>query len=113
MIRRELDELMLDETCSAAAVEHLQRVCRRAVSFSRSRRSCDRSSAVSAPSPRRRILIFVCARVSRANRASTAFHLKSAYWPFARRGFAVAVLLLVFATGECVGPKCYESGQAM
>ena len=66
----------------------------RAVSFTSSKPSCGRWSAVSVRSRRRRILIFVCGHVSRTIRA-----VRLTWHRFARRGFALATVLVVFATG--------------
>jgi hypothetical protein len=89
LIRRELDELMLDEACSAAAAEHL-RDCAACREFqerqTRLRQIVGSLSTVSAPAD------FDFRLRARLANESNAF----VYWPFLKRGFAFAALLLVF-----------------
>lgn len=92
-IRRELDELMLDEASSPAAVEHL-RECAACREFQQKqtklRQIVGGLGTVAAPPD-----FDFRLRARLANEASSAtFHLTS----FARRGLAVAVVLVVFAT---------------
>jgi hypothetical protein len=98
VIRRELDELMLDETSSPAAIEHL-RECAACREFhqkqTKLRQIVGGLGTVAAPPD-----FDFRLRARLANEASSAtFHLTSASWSFARRGFAVAAVLIVFATG--------------
>jgi hypothetical protein len=98
VIRRELDELMLDDTCSSAAIEHL-RECAACREFhqkqTKLREIVGGLGTVAAPPD-----FDFRLRARLANEvSSSSFHLKSTYWPFVRRGFVVAVLLIVFATG--------------
>ncbi|HEY6660804.1 MAG TPA: hypothetical protein VI031_06670 [Pyrinomonadaceae bacterium] len=98
VIRRELDELMLDETCSAVALEHL-RECAACREFhqkqTKLRQIVGGLGTVSAPPD-----FDFRLRARLANDASSAsFHLTPAYWSFARRGLAVAAVLIVFAAG--------------
>jgi len=98
VIRRELDELMLDDACSDAAVAHLREcsACREFHAQQTNLRQIVGSlGTVAAPAD---FDFRLRARLANDS-SSTAFHLKSVYWPFARRGFALATLLLVFATG--------------
>lgn len=97
VIRRELDELMLDEACSASAVEHLKR-CRDCREFHETRTKLRRMvgglGTVAAPPDFEYRL-----RARLANGSSSeGFH----YWAFARRGFAFAAVLVVFLTGIIV-----------
>ena len=94
VIRREFDELMLDETCSSAAVEHL-RECAACREFhqkqTKLRQIVGGLGTVAAPPD-----FDFRLRARLANEASSAtFHLTS----FAQRGLAVAAVLIVFATG--------------
>jgi hypothetical protein len=73
VIRRELDELMLDDECSVQATQHLQEVAVRAVSFNRNRPGSDRWSVVWARSRRPLISTFVCERVWRMSRPCQGF----------------------------------------
>jgi len=98
MVRRELDELTLDDACSSAALDHLQQ-CSDCREFQQTqtklRQMVGSLGTVPAPAD-----FDFRLRARLANDSSNAaFHLKSAYWPFARRGFAVAALLLLIATG--------------
>ena len=98
LIRRELDELTLDETCSTAAVEHL-RACGACREFqekqTKLRKIVGSLGTVSAPAD-----FDFRLRARLANESSSAasqFNFVS--WPVLLRGFAAAALLLVFATG--------------
>ena len=98
VIRRELDELMLDEASSPAVVEHL-RECAACREFhqkqTKLRQMVGGLGTVAAPPD-----FDFRLRARLANEASSAtFHLTSTYWSFARRGFAIAAVLIVFATG--------------
>ena len=98
VIRLELDELMLDETCSSAAMEHL-RECAACREFhqkqTKLRQIVGGLGTVAAPPD-----FDFRLRARLANDASSAsFHLQSAYAAFARRGLAVAAVLIVIATG--------------
>jgi len=94
VIRQELDELMLDETSSAAVAEHL-RQCAACREFNekqtRLRQIVGSLGTVSAPPD-----FDFRLRARLANDANgAAFH----FWPLARRGLAVAAVLLVFVMG--------------
>jgi hypothetical protein len=98
IVRRELDELTLDDACSSAALDHLQQ-CSHCREFQQTqtklRQMVGSLGTVAAPAD-----FDFRLRARLANDSSNAaFHLKSAYWPFARRGFAVAAMLLLIATG--------------
>ena len=94
VIRRELDELMLDETCSSAAMEHL-RECAACREFHQTqtklRQMVGGLGTVAAPPD---FDFRLRARLAGESN-SASFH----YWPFARRGLAVAAVLIVLATG--------------
>jgi hypothetical protein len=94
MIRRELDELMLDDTSSAAVVEHL-RECAACREFNeqqtRLRQIVGSLGTVSAPAD---FDFRLRARLANDS-GSAAFH----FWPLARRGLAFAVVLLLFVMG--------------
>src|SRR6185369_399417 len=96
VIRQELDELMLDETISARAVEHL-RECAACREFNekqtRLRQIVGSLGPVSAPPD-----FDFRLRARLANGNGTAFH----FWPVARRGLAFAAVLLVFVMGAIV-----------
>lgn len=100
-IRRELDELMLNEACGASVLEHLQE-CSGCREFHRTqtklRQMVGSLGTVAAPAD---FDFRLRARLA-SDSSSAAFYLKSAYWPFARRGFALAALLMVFAAGVVV-----------
>lgn len=102
IIRRELDELMLGESYSTAALEHL-RHCSECREFEEKqttlRRMVGSLGTVAAPAD-----FDFRLRARLANESSSAgFHLKSISWIFARRSFAVAAALLLFvATGVVV-----------
>ena len=93
VVRQELDELMLGETASAAAVEHL-RECAACREFNQQqtklRQIVGSLGTVAAPPD-----FDFRLRARLANDSSSA----GLTWPFARRGFALATVLLVFATG--------------
>jgi hypothetical protein len=97
-IRRELDELMLDEACSSSVLEHL-RDCADCRDFhqkqTKLRRMVGGIGTVAAPAD---FDFRLRARLANESNSAT-FHLQSTYWPFVRRGLAVAAVLLVFATG--------------
>jgi len=95
LIRRELDELMLDETYSSSAVEHL-RECADCRDFhdrqTKLRQIVSSLGTVAAPAD---FDFRLRARLANEASAASQFH----YWPVARRALAVAALLIVFATG--------------
>ena len=101
VVRRELDELMLDEAGSSAALEHL-RECADCREFhqkqTKLRRMVGSIGTVAAPPD---FDFRLRARLANESNSAT-FHLQSTYWPFVRRGFAVAAVLLVVATGVVV-----------
>jgi hypothetical protein len=97
VIRRELDELMLDEACSASVVEHLKEclACREFhQTQTKLRQMVGSLGTVTAPAD---FDFRLRARLANDS-SSTAFH----FWSFARRGLAVAGVLIVFATGIIV-----------
>ena len=92
VVRQELDELMLDEVCSSSAAAHL-RECGECREFqqqqTRLRKIVGSLGTVSAP-----------ADFDFRLRARLAHDSSSvAYLPLMRRGFALATVLVVFATG--------------
>ena len=94
VIRQELDELMLDETSTTAVAEHL-RECAACREFNekqtRLRQIVGSLGTVPAPPD-----FDFRLRARLANDAGAAtFH----FWPLARRGLAVAAVLLVFVMG--------------
>jgi len=97
VIRRELDELMLDGTCSTSAVEHLKESsdCRE---FNRTqtklRRMVGSLGTVEVPPDFDSRLR---ARLANDSTGGT-FH----YWPLVQRGLAVAVAVVVIAFGVVV-----------
>lgn len=98
LIRRELDELMLDETCSTIALEHL-RECGACREFqekqTKLRQIVGSLGTVAAPAD-----FDFRLRARLANESSSVGpRLGFIEWPFPRRGFAAAAMLLVFATG--------------
>jgi hypothetical protein len=97
LIRRELDELMLAEECSTAATEHL-RECVECREFheqqTKLRQIVGSLGTVEAPAD----FYFRL----RARLVGEGNGVSSIYFPFARRGLAVAAMLLVFATGAVV-----------
>ena len=92
VVRKELDELMLDEAFSSSAAAHL-RECAGCREFhqqqTKLRQIVGSLGTVSAPAD-----FDFRLRARLANDSSS-----TAYWQFARRGFALATVLLVFATG--------------
>ena len=100
LIRRELDELMLDETCSTTAVEHL-RECGECHEFyekqTKLREIVGSLGTVTAPAD-----FDFRLRARLANESSnvaSSFNFVASFmsWPVLRRGLVAAVLLLVFA----------------
>ena len=97
LIRRELDELMLGEQWSAAATGHL-RECAECREFNEQqtklRQIVGSLGTVEAPADFDFRL--------RARLANDASSRPAIYWAFARRGLAVAAMLIVFAIGAVV-----------
>jgi hypothetical protein len=101
LIRRELDELMLDETCSTAALDHL-RECGACREFqekqTKLRQIVGSLGTVAAPAD-----FDFRLRARLANESSNTSHFSFmpmfVSGPVLRRGFAAAALLVVFATG--------------
>src|ERR1043165_4936704 len=98
VIRRELDELTLDETCSTAALEHL-RECGDCREFhekqTKLRQIVGSLGTVAAPAD-----FDFRLRARLANESSSAAsHFSFIAWPVVRRGFVAAAGLVVFATG--------------
>ena len=97
VIRRELDELMLDDTCSSAAMEHL-RECAACSEFhekqTKLRQMVGGLGTVAAPPDFDFRL--------RARLAGESNGASIRYWPLARRGLAVAAALIVLAFGVVV-----------
>ena len=98
LIRRELDELNLDETCSTAAIEHL-RECGACREFhekqTKLRQIVGSLGTVSAPAD-----FDFRLRARLANESSSAAsHFSFVDWAVLRRGLVTAAVLLVFATG--------------
>jgi hypothetical protein len=93
LIRRELDELRLEDGYSSAATDHLQG-CAECREFQQKqiklREMVGSLGTIEAPADFDFRL--------RARLANDSTQLHSVYWPFVRRGLAVAVLLIVFAT---------------
>ncbi len=98
VIRRELDELMLDEACGPAVAAHLNdcSACREFRDTQTKLRQIVGSLGTVAAPPD--FDFRLRARLA-SDSSSAGFHLKFVYWPFAHRGFAVAAALIVFATG--------------
>jgi hypothetical protein len=94
LIRRELDELMLGEAWSAAATGHL-RECAECREFheqqTKLRQIVGSLGTVEAPAD-----FDFRLRARLANGAGSA---PSVYWTFARRGLALAAMVIVFVTG--------------
>ena len=97
LIRRELDELMLGETWSSAATEHLHE-CVSCREFheqqTKLRQIVGSLGTVEAPAD-----FDFRLRARLANDGSSA---PSVYWAFAKRGLAVAAMVIVFAMGAIV-----------
>ena len=96
-IRRELDELMLDEACNASALEHLKRcpACREFhETRTKLRQMVGSLGTVAAPAD---FDFRLRARLANGS-PSQSFH----FWSFARRGLAFAAVLVVFLTGIIV-----------
>jgi len=95
VVRRELDELMPGEACSATATEHL-RECASCREFhgqqTKLRQIVGSLGTVEAPAD---FDFRLRARLAQSNGSSV-------YWPFARRGLAVAAVVIVFAVGVVV-----------
>ena len=95
VIRRELDELMLGEGCSSGATEHL-RGCASCREFheqqTKLRQIVGSLGTVEAPAD---FDFRLRARLAQGNGSSV-------YWPFARRGLAVAAAVLLFVVGAVV-----------
>ena len=95
VVRRELDELMIGEACSTAATEHL-RDCASCREFheqqTKLRQIVGSLGTVEAPAD---FDFRLRARLAQSNGSSV-------YWPFARRGLAVAAMVLVFLVGLVV-----------
>jgi len=98
LIRRELDELMLGEAHSSAATHHL-RECASCREFheqtTKLRHIVGSLGTVEAPAD-----FDFRLRARLASQASSS--VSSIYWPFARRGLALAAMVLLFATGAVV-----------
>jgi hypothetical protein len=111
VIRRELDELALDQTWSSSAAEHLQ-ACSACRQFQQKqnklRQIVGSLGTVEAPPD---FDFRLRARLANDS-SSTAFHLSSAYWPFARRGLAVAAMVLLIATGAVLVRNVIDRQQA-
>jgi len=98
LIRRELDELMLDETLSTAALEHL-RECSACREFhekqTKLRQIVGSLGTVAAPAD---FDFRLRARLANESGSGTS-PFSFIAWPVLRRGFAVVAVLVVFATG--------------
>ena len=97
VIRRELEELMLDGTCSTSAAEHLKE-CSDCREFNRTqtklRRMVGSLGTVEAPPD---FDFRLRARLANDS-TSNVFH----YWPLVQRGLAVAAVVIVIAFGVIV-----------
>lgn len=97
VIRRQLDELMLDEACSAAVVEHLNE-CSACREFHQTqtklRRMVGSIGTVAAPPD---FDFRLRARLATESSGATVH-----YWSFARKGLAFAALAFVFVSGAVV-----------
>jgi hypothetical protein len=95
VVRRELDELMMDETCSTATTEHL-RDCASCREFheqqTKLRQIVGSLGTVEAPAD---FDFRLRARLAQGNGSSV-------YFPFARRGLAVAAIVMLFVVGAVV-----------
>ncbi|HEU4509080.1 MAG TPA: hypothetical protein VFR78_12615 [Pyrinomonadaceae bacterium] len=100
LIRRELDELMLDEAASGSVSEHLNE-CAGCREFHRTqtklRQMVGSLGTVAAPADFEFRL-----RARLANDANGAVPFGFASWSFARRGLAMASVLILFAAGVAV-----------
>jgi hypothetical protein len=97
MIRRQLDELMLDEACSSAALEHLHEcsACREFYQTqTKLRRMVGSIGTVAAPPD---FDFRLRARLANDSSGATVH-----YWSFARRGLAFAALAFVFVSAVVV-----------
>jgi len=96
VVRRELDELMLGEACSTVATEHM-RGCASCREFheqqTKLRQIVGSLGVVEAPAD-----FDFRLRARLATDASNG----SVYWPFARRGLAVAAMVTLFVIGAVV-----------
>ena len=101
VIRRELDELMLDDECSVQATQHLQEcgACREfQQKQTRLRQMVGSLGTVAAPAD-----FDFRLRARLANESTVpGFHLRALHWPFATRGIAVAAMLLLFVGGLAI-----------
>lgn len=100
VIRRELDELMLDNECSVQATQHLQE-CGACREFQRKqtrlRQMVGSLGTVAAPAD-----FDFRLRARLANESTAGFHLKALQWPFATRSIAIAAMLLLFFGGLAI-----------
>ena len=98
VIRRELEELMLDGTCSTSAAEHLK-ACSDCREFNRTqtklRRMVGSLGTVEAPPD---FDFRLRARLANDSTSSSAFH----YWPVVQRALAVSAAVIVIAFGVVV-----------
>ena len=107
VIRRELDELMLDESFSTSAVAHLKE-CAACREFherqTKLRRMVGSLGTVAAPAD------FDFRLRARLTNDSTngAFH----YWPLIQKGFAIAAVVIVFAFGVVVVKNLVDQPKA-
>ncbi len=95
VVRRELDELTLGEECSTAATEHLRECvsCREShQQQTKLRQIVGGLGTIEAPAD---FDFRLRARLAQSNGSSV-------YWPFARRGLAVAATVIVFLVGVVV-----------
>ena len=95
VVRRELDELTMGEACSTAATEHLRDCasCREFYEQQTKLRQIVRSlGTVEAPAD---FDFRLRARLAQGNGSVV-------YWPFARRGLAVAAMVMLFVIGAVV-----------
>lgn len=101
MIRQELDELMLDETCSAAAVAHLKEcfACREFhQTQTKLRQMVGNLGTVAAPAD------FDFRLRARLASEPATFN----YWPFLQRGLALAAVVVVLAFGVIVVRNVFQ-----
>jgi len=101
VIRRELDELTLDDECSVEATQHLQEcdACREfQEKQTRLRQMVGSLGTVAAPAD---FDFRLRARLA-SESTGAGFHLKALQWPFATRGIAVAAMLLLFVGGLAI-----------